>query len=183
MASSFTKRIQELEITQRTGVADKHFRCGAYGPLGLMESLLKYVGMAVAFASISGFTTNTVTYSSLRVAQMWVLGIVMALHALLFVQRLAERELQAIVFGFTNVLAHIALFVMLFRSIDPSSFLVTFCFLFIMGDFIKILFLFVADDFSVLWLKKPLLYVLTLFFIAAYFTLNILQLVLWYEEP
>jgi hypothetical protein len=178
-----SQRVSQMEIGKRTGLADKQIRCGKYGPLGLMETLFKLAAIIVALVSISGFTTNDIAYSNLRVAQMWILGLLMVAHIVLFVQRLCDKELQAVVFGFFNIVGHIAMFVMLFRSIDPSAYLITFCFLFIMGDYIKFLFLFVVDDFSVLWLKKPLLFAMTLVFIALYFVINLLQLVLWYEFP
>ena len=67
-----------------------------------------------------------------------------------FMQRFAEKEIHAILFIFAAIIGHLILFIILFVSIDPGAFVFTFSFLWIIGEYIKIMFLFVNDSFQVI---------------------------------
>jgi len=113
-------------------------------------------------------------YPGYTIGIMVVLGLMLALQITLLVQRFFEKEIHAIIFSFLAISGHLVLFIMLFLSIDPLSFVFVFSLLWIMGEYVKIMFLFVVDQFEVLWLKRPILYILSLLQIVAHVVLVIL---------
>lgn len=177
------ERVRNANLWERSGLKNRSIRCGSYGPLGWMETLIKMVAIVVAFTSIGEFTTELgdVEYSWIRVAIIWQIGIQMVIHFLWWIVKVLDREIHAIVMGFLHTLALVVLFVIEFTSVDPGVYILTFCFLNLMSDYMHLMFLFVADSYSPLWIKKPLIYALTIFFIILNFTTNILQLEYWYD--
>ena len=175
-------RVRNMELGQRLGLSGRKIRCGSVGPLGWMETLIKTLAVIIALTSIADFTTDRedISFPGLKIAIIWLIGTEMVIHVLWLVVKVLDREIHSIVTGVFQVVGLVVLFVMLFNAVDIGVLVITFCFLNIMGDYIKLMFLFVSDSYSPLWLKKPAIYGITLLLIVINFIINILQLEYWY---
>jgi hypothetical protein len=80
------------------------------------------------------------------------------------------------------VIGHWILVLVLILSDDPGPYVFTFCFLMTLGEYIKLLFLFLADNIEVRFLTKPILFGISAGFIVVYLVVIILQIVIWLVE-
>jgi len=170
----------KIKFTQASSIlGDKTWRCEKYGPLGWMEILVKAMAIGVGVASLSIFSTSGRSYDSIKIAQIVFIGMLAAACTFLILQRLVEREIFALIFIVLLTISHWVLFAMLFATVDPGAFVFTFCFLMIMGEYVKVMFLFIMNEYEVIWLPKPIHYLLTFCFIIGYLTAMILQVVIY----
>lgn len=169
-----------LKFTQASSIlGDKTWRCEKYGPLGWLEILVKAMAIGVAVASLSIYTPDSRTYDSIKIAQIVFIGILASTCTFLILQRLVEREIFALIFIVLLSIGHWVLFAMLFQTVDPGAFVFTFCFLMIMGEYVKVMFLFIMNEYEVIWLPKPIHYILTFCLIIGYLTAMVLQIVIY----
>jgi hypothetical protein len=137
--------------------SDKDWRCQKYGPLGLIETLLKVGSMIVMIASISQYDPDASrldVISITKVVLIVVTAVLAVVHALLIPLRLLEREICAICFMICHALAHIIVPVILVTSGDPTQFVFTWAALCLFGDLIKFAFLKIEDEFEVYLLTR-----------------------------
>jgi len=161
---------------------DKDWRCQRYGPLGIMETLVKLIAIGVGIASLSKYSNADRILHSLRIVQIVFMGIVGAVLVAMIVQRVLDKELFALGFIVVNVIGHWIMVLILILSNDPGAFIFTYAFLMVLGEFIKICFLFLAENIEVKFLTKPILFGLSAFFVIAYLIIIVLQIVIWLTQ-
>jgi len=158
---------------------DKDWRCQKYGPLGWMETIVKIIAIGVAIASLSIYNRASTILKKERIAQIVLMAIIGAALIAGIVQRVLDKELFALGFIVVHVIGHWILVLVLILSVDPGSFIFTYAFLMTLGEYIKLLFLFLADNIEVRFLTKPILYGISIAFVVVYLTIIILQIVIW----
>jgi len=175
--------LAKLKFTQASSIlGDKTWRCEKYGPLGWVGMLIEAMAIGVAVSSLSILNTAPRSYDGNKIAQIVFIGMLASLHTLLIVQRLVEREVFSLIFTVLLAVSHWVLFAVIFQSIDPGAFVFTFCFLMIMGEYVKVMFLFIMNEYEVIWLPKPIHYALTFCLIVGYLVAMILQIVIYEED-
>jgi len=165
---------------------DKDWRCQRYGPLGWMETLVKLIGICVGIASLSIYNRAKRKLQTTRIVQIVFMGIVGAVLIGLIVQRVSDKELFALGFIVIHVIGHWIMVLVLILSRDPGSFIFTYAFLMVLGEFIKVCFLFLAENIEVslfqIRITKAVLFGLSGFFIVFYLIVIILQVVAWLTQ-
>lgn len=144
--------------------------------------LIEAMAIGVAVASLSIFDPSSRYYDGNKIAQIVFIGILGSVQTLLIVQRIVEREIFSLIFTVLLAIAHWVLFAMIFQSVDPGAFVFTFCFLMIMGEYVKVMFLFIMNEYEVIWLPKPIHYALTFCLIIGYLVAMVLQIVIYEED-
>eukprot|EP01108_Squamamoeba_japonica_P008395 TRINITY_DN7466_c0_g1_i1.p2 TRINITY_DN7466_c0_g1~~TRINITY_DN7466_c0_g1_i1.p2 ORF type:complete len:180 (-),score=63.33 TRINITY_DN7466_c0_g1_i1:74-613(-) len=162
--------------------SEKDWRCAKYGPLGLIETILKVGGMLVMLASIGLYDPQinrleVISWS--KTALVVVTGVIAFIHILLIPQRLLEREVCAIAFMIASALAHIIAPIIQLTAADPSQYIFCFALLMLFGDIVKLAFLKIEDEFQVHMLSRQNLIFLTSFTAFLYFATLILQGLQW----
>jgi len=147
-----------------------------------MESLVKLLAIGVGIASLSIYLNQPFNYHGTRITQMALMGIVGVVYLAAVAQRIRDKELFALGFIVVLNVGHIIMLLILILSIDPGAFIFTYAFLMILGEFIKVCFLFLAENIEVTWLSKNLLFVISGVFIIIYLIILILQVVIWLTE-
>jgi len=142
-------------------------------------TLIKAIAIGVAISSLSIYNQGSREYDGIKIAQMVFIGLLASACTILIIQRIVEREIFALIFIVLLTIAHWVLFVILFQSTDPGAWIFTFCFLMIMGDYVRVMFLFIMNEYEVIWLPKPIHYLLTFCFILGYLVVMILQVALY----
>lgn len=157
------------EVKNRWHVAQWH-------PLAWVETVIKvaaHVTALVAFSSAlqrGGWTLP----GGAGLAQFIVLAVLsLGLAAAIF-DRLAEREIIAMVFVLINNLAHWGMVIALMKPPGPGARLTIFAALMLAGDLVKLVFLAVTD-FTVRDTPRSVLYGLTLFYVVGYIAILVLQ--------
>jgi len=158
---------------------DKDWRCQRYGPLGWMETLVKVIAIGVAIASLSIYSHASRVLTAKRITQIVFMGIMGAVYVAGIVQRVLDKELFALGFIIVHVLAHWIMVLILILSDNPGSFIFVYAFLMVLGEFIKLCFLGLAENIEVKFLTKPILFAISGFFIVCYIIVIILQVVIW----
>jgi len=158
---------------------DKDWRCQRYGPLGIMETVVKILAIGVGVASLSIYNHNPKIYPSKLIGQIVFQGIIGFMYLLLIVQRILDKELFALGFIIIQNVGHWILFLVMFLSVDAGAFIFTYVFLMILGEFIKVCFLFLAENIEVKFFTKPILFGISGAFILFYIIILILQVVIW----
>eukprot|EP01088_Endostelium_zonatum_P017908 TRINITY_DN5539_c0_g1_i1.p1 TRINITY_DN5539_c0_g1~~TRINITY_DN5539_c0_g1_i1.p1 ORF type:complete len:175 (-),score=26.05 TRINITY_DN5539_c0_g1_i1:149-673(-) len=160
-------------------LGEKKWRCQKYGPLGMLETIVKLIAAGIGFASLTVFDSASRNYSAEKIVQFVFLGLCAVYCTICILHRLAEKDIFAL--GFMSVLAasHWVLFVVMFKSLDPGAFVFAFSFILIMGEYIKMMFLAVQKDFEVIWCPKPALWVFSVVLIVFYLLILILQVVIY----
>jgi len=161
---------------------DRDWRCQKYGPLGWMETVIKILAIGVGIASLSIYNNKKRTFRSTRIAQIVLMAIVGAVLIAGIVQRILDKELFALAFIILQVFGHWIMVIVLILSKDPGAFLFTFCFLMTLGEYIKLMFVFLADNIEVRFLNKPILFGISAAFIIVYLIVIILQIIIWLVE-
>jgi len=114
--------------------------------------------------------------------RLGIIGVVAALvlwHFFLPIQRFKEGELTAFFLAiFTFCCTVLLLFGELF-GVEPGPWLFGYAFLMMLGDAVKLMFLYHRPDFRVVWFNHTALYIMTFIELAAHITLWILQVVVW----
>eukprot|EP01118_Nematostelium_gracile_P012715 TRINITY_DN4688_c0_g1_i1.p1 TRINITY_DN4688_c0_g1~~TRINITY_DN4688_c0_g1_i1.p1 ORF type:complete len:189 (+),score=33.36 TRINITY_DN4688_c0_g1_i1:64-567(+) len=158
---------------------DRDWRCQKYGPLGWMETLVKLIAIGVGFASLSIYNNKKRTFVKARIAQIVLLAIIGVMYVAMFVQRIFDKELFAIGFMVLQIFSHWIVVIVLILSKEPGHFIFTYVFLMIMGEYIKIMFLALAENPEVKFFNKPILFVISIVLILLYLITLILQVVIW----
>jgi len=110
---------------------------------------------------------------------MVILG---AIFIALVVHRILDQELFALAFMVLQVIAHWMMTLILFTAVDPGAFFFTYIFLMLLGEYVKMGFLALADNIDVKFLTKPILYGLSAFFCVCWVICIILQVVIWLTQ-
>lgn len=145
-------------------------------PLAWLETLIKLIALVIGMLALvhSLSAGEFALPSGLRLAQLIVMAILsLGLVAAIF-DRLAEREIVAMLFVILNNLGHWGMVVALASEQGPGSRLVAFAALMLVGDLVKLVFLKV-HDFQVRDTPRAVLYRLTLFYVVGYALLLILE--------
>jgi len=158
---------------------DKDWRCQRYGPLGWMETLVKLIAIGVGVASLSIYSNADKVLSTLRIVQIVFMAIIGAVLVAMIVQRVLDKELFALGFIVVHVIGHWIMVLILIQSKNPGAFIFVYCFLMVLGEFIKICFLFLAENIEVKFLTKPILFGISAGFVVGFLIIIILQIVIW----
>ena len=98
----------------------------------------------------------------------------------LLVQRVLDGELQSILMMIIQIAVHIVVIFVLYNSNpDMGDYLFAFSFILIVADFVRMMWLFIDDQFKTRFLIKPILYALSFLFIIVYVVILILQIVIY----
>jgi len=161
---------------------EKDWRCQKYGPLGWLEALIKLIAIGVGVASLSIYDNAKRQYPKTRIAQIALMCIIGAVYVALIIHRILDRELFALAFIVLQVIGHWIMVLITILSKDPGSFLFTYVFLMILSEYVKLMFLFLADNIEVRFLNKPILMGMSAGFIVVYLTVLGLQVGRWLTE-
>jgi len=147
-----------------------------------METLVKLLAIGVGIASLSIYLNQPLNYLGTRITQMALMGIIAVVYLAAIAQRIRDKELFALGFIIVLNVGHIIMLLILVLSKDPGAFIFTYAFLMILGEFIKVCFLFLAENIEVTWLSKNLLFIISGVFIIIYLIILILQVVIWLTQ-
>jgi hypothetical protein len=156
----------------------KEWHVAEWSALGWLETGIKAIalslGIAGAVRALSG--GGLALPSGLRLAQLIVQGLLsLGLIAAIF-DRLAEREIVAMVFVIVNNLGHWGMVLALASEVGPGRLLVGFAGLMLLGDLVKLGFLMTHPEFTVRDTPRAALYGLTLFYVVGYVLILIFEL-------
>jgi hypothetical protein len=146
-------------------------------PLAWLETAVKLVALAMGVTALVRATSTGLFWlpGGARLAQLIILAALsLGLVAAIF-DRLAEREIVAMIFVVVNNLGHWSMVVALASKPGPGGLLPAFAGLMLLGDLVKLVFLKV-HDFAVRDTPRAALYGLTLFYAAGYAALLVLEL-------
>ncbi len=154
----------------------KRWHVARWHPLAWMETAVKVAAHVIALVALGralqhgGWTWP----DGGRLAQFIALSALsLGLVAAIF-DRLAEREIIAMIFVLLNNLAHWGMVVALATRPGPGSLLTYFAALMLIGDLVKLRFLAVTR-FTVRDTPRSVLYGLTLFYVGGYVVILALQ--------
>eukprot|EP01095_Lingulamoeba_sp_RSL-Kostka_P008773 TRINITY_DN297_c0_g2_i1.p1 TRINITY_DN297_c0_g2~~TRINITY_DN297_c0_g2_i1.p1 ORF type:complete len:194 (+),score=37.72 TRINITY_DN297_c0_g2_i1:76-657(+) len=171
------EKIKSYDIPGKIGLRDRKFRCEGYGPLGALEGFIKAVASIVAIASITQIDYDDNDYPGYLIAQLVFVGILGVLRLFLIGHSFCEKEIRNILFQhfvFGGIL--LLFYSMLFSEYeDIGPFIFTWTFLMILGEYVRLMFLFIVEDYQVIWLKKPLLFLISIFLLILYSIVLIIQ--------
>ncbi len=127
-------------------MAAKQWHVGDWSPLGWLETGIKLVAhVAAIIALLNALSSGTsVAPQGTRLIQVIVLAILALLLLLAIVDRYQEREIIAMGFVIINVIAHWGMVYALLTTPGPGSLLTIFAGLMLLGDLVKIRWLFVS---------------------------------------
>ena len=145
--------------------------------LAWLETIIKLVALVIGVAALVGALSEGVFAlpEGVRLAQVIVLAVLsLGLVAAIF-DRLAEREVIAMIFVIVNNLGHWGTVVALTAPATPDWVPAAFCALMLVGDLVKLTFIRI-HRFQVRDLPRAALYGLTLVYVAGYALILILEL-------
>jgi hypothetical protein len=152
------------------------WRVARWPPLAWIETLIKLIALVISVVALldSLAAGEFALPSGLRLAQLIVMTILsLGLVAAIF-DRLAVREIVAMLFVIPNNLGHWGMVIALASKQGPGSSLVAFAALMLAGDLVKLVFL-KLYDFRVRDTPRAVLYGLTLVYVVGYALLLILE--------
>jgi hypothetical protein len=147
-------------------------------PLAWLETVIKLIAIAIGIvALIQALAGGQFALpGGLRLAQLVILALLsLGLVAAIF-DRLAEREIVAMVFVLLNNLGHWGMVIALLGVPGPGALLTAFAALMLAGDVVKLVFL-RDHDFSVRDTPRIVLYGLTSVYVVGYLVILLLQFV------
>jgi len=147
-----------------------------------MEFLVKLLGIGVAFGSLSAYTQEPITLHPSRIAQIVLMAIAGGGLTALIVHRVLDKEIFALGFLIFHTVGHWIMVIITGLAKDPSAFLFTYAFLMILGEYVKMMFVFLADTIEVRFFNKYMLYGISGGFILLYIGVIIAQVVIWLIE-
>jgi hypothetical protein len=156
----------------------KHWYVAQWSPLAWLETVLKLAALMTAIVTfIDTLTGSTFDFpSGTPLVQFLILVILsLGLIAAIF-DRFVEREIIAMGFVIINNVGHWSLVIALAFIPRPNSALLIFASLMLLGDLVKVWFL-RTSGFSVRNVPPPVMYGLTLFYVAGYALILLLGLV------
>jgi len=161
---------------------DKDWRCQRYGPLGWMETVVKALAMGVGIASLQIYNRASRVLTAKRLTQIVLMGLLGGVLLAAIVQRILDKELFALGFIIFQVVAHWIMVLILILSVDPGAYIFVYVFLMILGEFIKLCFLGLAENIEVKFLTRPILFGISIGFVIFYIIILILQVVIWLTQ-
>jgi len=150
------------------------------GPLGWIEYLIKAIAIGVAFSSLIIYDPADRSHTGLRITQIVILGILGVFSLAWTVQRVFNKELCGIIYIVFLVLAHAVLVFVGLKSVEPGAFIFTFSIMMILGDFVRLIILFIDDKHKVKWLSRPILIAIAAIYALLNFVIVVLQVVIWF---
>lgn len=160
-----------------TGRPARGWHVAKWPPLAWLETVIKLAAIVIGIIALVQAQSSG-TYglpSGWRLAQFIILALLsLGLVAAIF-DRLAEREIVAMVFVLLNNLGHWGMVVALASEPGPGWMLVAFAALMLLGDLAKIVFLRV-HNFSVRDTSQAVLYALTSVYAVGYLVILLLEL-------
>jgi hypothetical protein len=160
------------------GSSAKKWHVAQWPPLAWLETALKLVAIAIGIVALAQALAGGafVLPDGLRRAQLIILAFLsLGLVAAIF-DRIAEREIVAMVFVLLNNLGHWGMVVALVSVPGPGTLLVAFVTLMLAGDLVKLVFLRV-HGFTVRDMPPAVLYGLTSIYVASYLAILLLEAV------
>lgn len=155
-----------------------------YGLLGLLESIVKVIAFGVAIASLSAYSVNLQLLPPIRIAQLSFMCICGAIFIALIVHRILDKEIFSLIFMIVQTICHWVMTIVVPESTNPSAFLFTYIFLMLLGELIKLMYIFCADIQR--WPKfmdgpngKLILAIISGVIILCEVIIMILQIVIW----
>eukprot|EP01119_Soliformovum_irregulare_P009199 TRINITY_DN22395_c0_g1_i1.p1 TRINITY_DN22395_c0_g1~~TRINITY_DN22395_c0_g1_i1.p1 ORF type:complete len:166 (-),score=34.21 TRINITY_DN22395_c0_g1_i1:63-560(-) len=160
---------------------DRDWRCQKYGPLGWMETLVRAIAVGVGLASLSVYNSDTQVLSSYRLAQIVLMAILGGIYVALIVQRVLDKEIFALGFSVFMAVGHWVMTIVTILSLPAKlgPFLFTYALLQALAEYIKIMFLLLAENPEVRFFNKPILLAMCGFFIIIYLVVIIMQVIVW----
>lgn len=122
------------------GVATREWHRGDWGPLGLLETGLKVVGFACAYAAALVADGPVGLPSGARLAVLILLAVAELGLLAAIGDRWLEREITAAVFVVFNNAAHLAMILAVLRDVD-AAWILAFALPMLAGELVKIVFL------------------------------------------
>ena len=156
----------------------RRWHVAPWPPLAWLETVIKLVAIVIGIvALIQALTAGEFALpGGLRLAQLVILALLsLGLVAAIF-DRLAEREILAMVFVVLNNLGHWGMVFAMASKPGPGALLTAFAALMLAGDVVKLVFLRV-HDFSVRDTPRAVLYGLTSAYVVGYLVILLLQFV------
>lgn len=122
-----------------TEATDRGWHIGEYGALGWAETAVKAAAFVVAYLAFAhALDRNLHSPSTIRVAELVLLGVAELGLLLAIADRVLERELIAVGFAVFNNAAHMGMLYALFAVPGPGGLLSVFCAFMLGGELIKL---------------------------------------------
>jgi hypothetical protein len=149
----------------------------SWPPLAWLETAIKLAALILGIvALVQALDGGTFALpGGLRLAQLIILALLSLGLVAAILDRLAEREIVAMIFVVINNLGHWGMVVALATEPGPGGLLLAFAGLMLLGDVVKLVFLRV-HDFSVRDTPQPVLYGLTSVYVVGYLVILLLEL-------
>ncbi|MGD2206275.1 MAG: hypothetical protein PVH17_05805 [Anaerolineae bacterium] len=163
---------------EATQPATKSWHLASWPPLAWLETVIKLAALVLGIvALLQALSIGTLVLpGGLRLAQLIILAFLsLGLVAAIF-DRLAEREIVAMVFVLLNNLGHWGMVITLATEPGAGWMLPSFVALMLLGDLVKLIFLRV-HTFSVRDTPEAVLYGLTSVYVVGYLVILLLEFV------
>jgi hypothetical protein len=155
----------------------KQWHVSDWSPLGWLETGIKLLAhVAAIIALVNALSSGTrAAPQGTRLIEVIVLGILALFLLLAIVDRYQDREIIAMAFVLVNVVAHWGMVYVLLTTPGPGSLLLIFALLMMIGDLVKIRWLFVSR-FTSRGLSTQAMVGLVSMFVVGYLILVLLSL-------
>ena len=144
-------------MASRCDVTGYEFKWGAprsYGPLGILETLVKLLATGVSIASLSVYMYNSYpVYTTYRIIAGTFISFESLFYLIQFVHRIIDKEMFAIIFMLLVLFGNVILNVVAFVSIegDSGAYIFVVSLLMLLGELIKIMHVLLVDEASIKW--------------------------------
>jgi hypothetical protein len=137
-----------LQVNQTAKMGDKDWRCQKYGPLGIMETIIKLIGTGAGMASLSIYSNDdeNIEWDAGRISTVVLTGVILLLFLVITIQRFLEHELIAIVFAILQLLGCLTFFIVTVKAMDPDEFAFVYAFLYLLGTCVKLASVFIEKE-------------------------------------
>lgn len=169
------KAVKSDEMTKTTVGERKAWHVASWPPLAWLETVLKLAAIVLGVAAlVQALSGGTFAFpGGLRLVQFFVLGLLSLGLVAAILDRLAEREIVAMVFVLLNNLGHWGMVAALAFEPGPGWLLVAFAGLMLAGDLVKLAFLKV-HGFTVRDTPRAMLFGLTSAYVVGYLIILLL---------
>jgi hypothetical protein len=141
--------------------------------LAWLETAVKLVALGVGVDALLRATGGSPDFGAGRIAQIVILALLCLGLVAAIADRLANREIVAMIFVVLNNIGHLAMLAALIVHTDTDGHLVLFASLMLAGDLIKLVFL-ATSGFTVRDVSPTVLYGLVSGYVVGYATLVLL---------
>jgi hypothetical protein len=158
-------------------ITGKKWHVASWPPLAWLETVIKLIALILGIVALVQTLADGVFAlpAGLRLAQFIVLAFLSLGLVAAILDRLAEREIVAMIFVVINNLGHWGMVVALASEPGPGGLLLAFAGLMLLGDVVKLAFL-RLHDFSVRDTSPAVLYGLTSVYVVGYLVILLLEL-------